>query len=388
MSTTQLPTDDGTADAAPPDDGKGRRARRKGSGRRRWIITAVVVVLAAAGAGVVVLDPFAKSSDDSSSEGTTRTGVAEVTKGTLAARTQTNGTLGYAGSYKVVNKSNGTLTKLPRVGEVIRQGKVLYRVDGKPVVFLQGAYVPAYRKLAWNMEGVDVQQLNSALLDMGYADKGDIDPDSDYYGWQTYYAVKELQDDLGLKVTGELELGQAVFLSAKEIRITKVGAVSGSSAAPGSVVVEGSSTQRQVSVALRASQQADVKKGDKVTISLPSGQSTPGVVSSVGKVATKSGDGMTVEVLIKPSKPKDTGQLDQAPVQVSIVSGSVKDVLSVPVNALLAQAGGGYAVEVVDAAGERRLVKVETGLFDDSAGRVQVTGDGLSAGQNVVVPGS
>jgi hypothetical protein len=66
----------------------------------------------------------------------------------------------------------------------------------------------------------------------------------------------------------------------------------------------------------------------------------------------------------------------------------VKDVLSVPVSALLAMAGGGYAVEVVDAGGARRLVRVETGLFDDSAGRVQVAGAGLAAGQNVVVPAS
>ncbi|MEV3872963.1 peptidoglycan-binding protein [Streptomyces sp. NPDC049906] len=388
MSTTQLPTDDGTADAAPPDEGTGGRARRKGAGRRRWIVTALVVALVGAGAGIVVTDPFGGAQQEDAAEDTTRTALARVTKGTLAARTQTNGTLGYAGSYKVVNKSDGTLTQLPRVGQVIRQGKVLYRVDGKPVVFLQGAYVPAYRKLSWNMEGIDVQQLNSALLALGYADEGDIDPDSDYYGWQTYYAVRELQDDVGLKVTGELELGQAVFLAAKEFRVTKVGAVSGTSAGPGAVVLEGSSTQRQVTVDLRASQQADVKAGDEVTISLPNGQSTPGVVSSVGKVATKSGESMTVQVLIKPSKPKATGQLDQAPVQVSIVSGSVEDVLSVPVNALLARAGGGYAVEVVDARGERRLVEVETGLFDDSAGRVQVTGKGLSAGQNVVVPGS
>jgi hypothetical protein len=43
---------------------------------------------------------------------------------------------------------------------------------------------------------------------------------------------------------------------------------------------------------------------------------------------------------------------------------------------------------VVDPSGAHRLVAVKTGLFDDSAGRVEVSGTGLSAGQNVVVPTS
>jgi hypothetical protein len=60
----------------------------------------------------------------------------------------------------------------------------------------------------------------------------------------------------------------------------------------------------------------------------------------------------------------------------------------VPANALLALAGGGYAVEVVDASGVHRLVGVQTGLFDDSAGLVEVTGNGVAEGQNVVVPAS
>jgi hypothetical protein len=60
----------------------------------------------------------------------------------------------------------------------------------------------------------------------------------------------------------------------------------------------------------------------------------------------------------------------------------------VPINALLALAGGGYAVEVVGGDGLHQPVPVSPGLFDDAAGLVQVTGTGLAAGQRVVVPAS
>jgi len=66
----------------------------------------------------------------------------------------------------------------------------------------------------------------------------------------------------------------------------------------------------------------------------------------------------------------------------------VHNVLAVPVTALLALAGGGYAVEVVTTDGTHQLVSVAAGLFDDAAGLVQVTGSGLAAGLHVVVPAS
>ncbi|NBE84769.1 peptidoglycan-binding protein [Micromonospora rubida] len=351
--------------------------------------TVVVVALVAVATGIVIVvtDPFGGRTKNTSTESTASTGLAQVTKGTLSARTQENGTLGYGGDYQVVNKASGTVTRLPNVGDVVGQGKALYLVDGKPVILLQGG-VPAYRDLDWGTEGADVRQLNATLVALGYATKDEIAPGSDYFGRQTYNALKELQDDVGLGETGRLPLGQAVFVPAKEIRITKVTAVRGGSAAPGAAVLQASSTQRQVAVLLNASQQSDVKVGDKVTISLPTGRTTPGVVSSVGKVATKRDSKTTVDVYVTPSKPEETGQLDQAPVLVSIISETVEDVLSVPVNALLAMAGGGYAVEVVEAAGAHRLIPVTTGLFDTSVGKVEVTGDGLTAGQNIVVPAS
>ena len=87
-----------------------------------------------------------------------------------------------------------------------------------------------------------------------------------------------------------------------------------------------------------------------------------------------------------PTDPAATGSLDQAPVQVSIITASVTNALVVPVDALLALANGGYAVEVIGSKGVHHLVAVTLGLFDDADGLVQVIGSGLAAGQRVVVP--
>jgi multidrug efflux pump subunit AcrA (membrane-fusion protein) len=88
---------------------------------------------------------------------------------------------------------------------------------------------------------------------------------------------------------------------------------------------------------------------------------------------------------IAPSDAAATRRWDQAPVQVAITTDRVPDALVVPVAALLAETGGGYAVEVVGQGGRDHLVPVSLGLFDDADGLVQVSGSGLAAGQRVVV---
>jgi hypothetical protein len=89
--------------------------------------------------------------------------------------------------------------------------------------------------------------------------------------------------------------------------------------------------------------------GDKVTITLPNNETTPGAISSVGTVATagQNGGSSTMTVLVIPTDPTATGDWDQAPLEVTISTDSVKNALVVPVDALLAQSSGGYAVEVV-----------------------------------------
>ena len=88
---------------------------------------------------------------------------------------------------------------------------------------------------------------------------------------------------------------------------------------------------------------------------------------------------------VRLTQPAATRHLDQAPVGVNIVSAQARGVLAVPVSALVALAGGGYAVDVVQGSAVH-LVAVQTGLFSQTL--VQVSGAGLSAGLRVQVPSS
>jgi hypothetical protein len=364
--------------------------RPRRHGRRRMLAAGgVLAVLAAAGGAAAGSGALGTSSHPSTgaADNSDPTGLATVTRGTLSSQVQVNATLGYAGSYSVLNQASGTFTSLPSAGKVIRRGQVLYRVSNAPVVLLYGP-VPFYRSLSEGMSGPDVQQLNLNLVTLGYASKADIAALGwDYFGWETAYALELYQQQLGIDQTGALALGQAVFLPAA-IRVTSVNAQLGGTAGPGSPVLQGTSSARQVTLALDAAEQADVAVGDRVAITLPDNQTTPGVVSSVDTVATTP-QGSTTPVItvgITPTDPAATGSLDQAPVDVSITTATVSNVLTVPVDALLATTNGGYAVEAVGADGVHRLVPVSLGLFDDAIGTVQVSGPDLAAGQEIVIP--
>jgi hypothetical protein len=340
-------------------------------------------------------------------------GTTQVEKRTLSAMVSQGGILTYrarsdGSPYSVINQGHGTYTQLPTRGQVIRQGHALYRVNNRPVALLYGS-TPAYRTLSAGATGPDVAELNADLVALGYATHAQLSPRSASFGSATTTAVERLQAALGVTRNGTLTLGQAVF-EPTAVRVTSVSAQPGGSSQPGETVLQGTSTTRQVQVALDAAQQSRMAVGNKVSITLPNNQTTPGVVSSVATVATcpassgaggqgsssatpgtdtcSSGSTPTITVDVTPSDPGATGTWDQAPVQVGITTNSVRDALVVPVTALLAQSSGGYSVEVAGArvGTGNRLVSVSLGLFDDADGLVQVTGPGLAAGQEVVVP--
>jgi len=292
-----------------------------------------------------------------------------------------------------------TYTAVAAVGTTVRRGQRLYAVDGVDVPLFYGSLTPWRALYVGVSPGRDVAALNDNLAALGY--------DASLAGSRSFTsatrrAVERWQKDIGAAVTGTVALGDLVY-RPDSVVVTAVTAAKGQAVQPGSPVLTTSSTSRVVTVSLDAGQQGQVKVGDDVTVTLPDSKTVSATVASVGTVATAASGGSgaggsggsdgdngsaTIQVKIRLNRPKAAAGLDQAPVLVGITTATVKDALVVPVNALLALAGGGYAVEVVDADGAHHLVAVTPGTFDDAKGLVQVTGSELKAGQRVVVPSS
>jgi hypothetical protein len=332
----------------------------------------------------------AVASDESALQGAQQKVTADLGQ-VASAQTSLDGaeqSLTAAQASAVVYDAGAVFTRLPEAGAVIRRGQPLYGIDGAPTLLLYGP-VAAWRAFRLGMSpGQDVAALNRNLDALGFghglAGRG--------FTAATERAVSTLQAARGLARTGVLALGSVVFCSGP-VRVTSVAPTLGQAVQAGPVLSV-TATRHEVAVQLDAAQQSQIEVGDRVIVTLPDNSTTPGVVSQVGKVATTpSGDQgnggsstPTIEVDVELLHQAAAGSLDQAPVSVSITTGSVDNVLVVPVNALLALAGGGYAVEVASAGGTHHLVAVELGLFDDADGLVQVSGSGLQAGQRVVVP--
>jgi hypothetical protein len=352
----------------------------------------IVVVLAAGAVWAWRAGVFSSATTPGASgQGAPAPATAAVTRQDINAVTPVTATLGYAGSYTVTGQGSGTLTWLPSPGQVISQGQALYKTDnGSPVALLYGS-VPDWRALGEGVTGQDVAQLNHDLVRLGYANRTDIvGLGWDYYSWETAYGVRKLEEHLGVSYpSGTLSLGQVVF-KPEALRVTQVsGSLGGAASGP---VLTATSHRHVVTIPLDASNQSEVHAGDRVTVTLPTGTTTPGVISSVGTVATTApGSGgnptTTIPVQVRLTDPKAAGTLDQAPVTVNITTATARDALVVPVGALLAKAPGGYEVEVVGPGNTRRYVPVTIGIFDDANGLVQVTG-ALAAGQRVVVAAS
>ena len=362
--------------------------------RRRagWVAAGVAVVLAAGAAAAWRAGVFSPAAASGGQPGGPAPATAAVVRGDLSASTPVAATLGYAGSYTVTGSGGGTLTWLPALGQVISQGQIVYQTgNGSPVVLLYGT-VPEWRVMSEGTTGADVAQLNHDLVALGDASSGNVaGPGWDYFSAATGSGVQLLEEHLGVtSPAASLSPGQVVF-EPGAIRVTQVtGSLGGPAAGP---VLQATSDQQVVSIALDTAQESQVAAGDKVSVTLPGGSSTPGVVASVGTVATStagqggSGSTTTIPVTVTLTDPGAAGTLDQAPVTVYITTATAKDVLAVPVTALQAQPGG-YVVEVTGPGGTRHWVPVSAGpVFDDNSGLVEVDG-ALTPGQRVVVASS
>lgn len=363
--------------------------------RRRWGRTAVVtgVVVAAAGvATAAALGGFGGGPGTAPAASNLPPATAPVTRTTLVATTDLEGTLGYGETTTVSvtgagpEGAGGVITWRPTAGETLARGETVYAVDAEPVVLLYGS-TPFYRPVGAGDTGPDVAQLERNLSELDYAGFT-VD---DEFTAATAEAVAAWQEDLGLPATGRLDPARAV-VAPGAVRVAELLAPLGGPASGEVLTYTG--RDRQVTVELDVADQQLVAEDLPVTVTLPDGSPVEATVTEVGTVATGTDQDAaggqpaeagptTVEVTIAVDDPDGLGDWQAGPVDVTVETGRREDVLAVPVGALVALSEGGYGVQVVED-GQTRYLPVTTGLFAD--GLVEVDGAGIAAGMVVGVP--
>ena len=274
--------------------------------------------------------------------------------------------------------AEGTLTGLPEVGDVIEAGDVVAEVDGRPIIALSGP-TPLWRSLGAGVDdGTDVLHVEYVLAALGYAEEHDLTVDEEWTS-ATTEAVEDFQADHGQDDDGRIDLGEVVFIDGP-VRVDAVAGTLGQRASEAGIEV--TSPERSVHVDLAVDDADLLAVGDAVEVELPTGEVLAATVATIGAAEVDEADGSsTLPVTLTVAGADNVA--DRSPVDVLVEIEAAEDVLAVPVEALLALAEGGYAVERASADGTTELVAVEVGVFAD--GMVEVVGD-LEPGDQVVVP--
>jgi len=491
-----------------------------------------------------------QNTEDNTSSKTLELTTISIQKGDLAKKEEYNGTLRQTDKKILNSPTNGVVTFLPKEGSVVNFGEVLFIIDNKPVILLQGS-TPFYRTLDLNSDpGVDIQQVEEALVYLGYADstfvpdevfdeqtskmlntlyidygidtKSEITPTEQVLinqkqdeiellentvsdggttlsevnnkkkllddakenatkenaAWQaaeneieriqnlidelTYESMSEdtragkkaqYEEDIktqeriqsreagkesGIDATEQLAIDNAqkayddtlesynegvdrdaeLAKAREELNELQLSSISetfsptnafasktpiitgsiindlGSAVALNSPLYNISSVGIEVVFQVDATDQETVTLGKNVEIELPTDERVPTVITFIDQVVTQTQAGDFIEVVLEVLNPEEVEAYDQAPVKVFLTTEVSENVLYVPVNALLALAEGGYALEVYEGVAEgstfegesgvdTTYVAVEIGVFTD--GFVEVIGN-IQEGQLVVVP--
>jgi Putative peptidoglycan binding domain len=371
--------------------------------RRRYTLAgatlAAIAVAAAAAVWVLAGSSGTSNADTPQATGAT----AKIERRDLVQTDDQPGTLGYRDSRVAYASLGGMVTWLPSPGMVVKPNRRLFALDGKSVVLMQGS-VPMYRALERGVnDGADVRQLERGLRAHGYDPNHAMTVD-DHYSAATAAAVNRWKKGHQLTQNGKVELGRIVFLPGAR-RVATLDVHIGQTLPPGGgqPVVTTTASRQVATVDLDASRQTEAVRGAHVDVTLPNEQVVGGVIAKVGRVAqasssSDSGSGgnstggsgaapdATVPVTIALHRAGKLPPLDAAPVTVAFAQSIRSKVLVVPVSALLATAGGHYALDLVGEGGALRRVRVTPGNF--AGGYVEIRGTGLVPGMRVADTGT
>ena len=301
----------------------------------------------------------------------TRPGGAAIGGGSLAVVPGSGTSTGASGAS--TDTVSEMITGVAAIGVPISSGDVLYTVESRPVVALEGE-LPAWRTMNRSSDdGADIEQLEAALVALGYDPDGDVTVDASWDS-DTTAMVKRWQVGLGADDTGVVTLGSVVFIP-QAATVTSASARVGDEVSDGDTVLELSGTAQQVIIDVPIELRANVIPSIRVDLA-----GTPGTVTRLR--SADGTDGVTVQAVISPDAKLDVdaGSTIKVTISYDLATGQ----LVVPTDAVVSRLDGTYAVQILDDTGDRTFVTVA--IVAVSGNRTAITGDGLRESTVVFVP--
>ncbi len=350
-------------------------------GIRRVALTAVGLIIIAL---VMVFNPLAwLRADDTIDDGATPRGQSEISLAAVSRTVEAEGelvaidqrTVGIAGVSAV--PSGGTVTSLIELGSPVGAGTVLFEIDDEPTVALIGE-VPAWRSMGVDDVGVDVEQLETSLVALGYDPASELAIDGTF---TTYTAtiVERWQSDIGLEATGTVNFGSVVFVPDGGF-VSSLADESGNVGGAQQLRVSG--VEREVVFTVSVDVLDTIGPGTEVSARMPDRSTVPATVSELDP----AGDGTWLATAVFAGSPGDEVRLpdgEVVPVTVSWIELLAEETTTVRANAITKLDRGIHVVEVVNDDGSTSFVEV--GIGDRSGSTVEIITE-LQPGTVIIAP--
>lgn len=277
----------------------------------------------------------------------------------------------------------GRATLVPRAGATLATGDVAYEHDTVPVPAVVGTELLDRELKLGVSDGADVEQLETALTELGYTDDGNLEVD-ETFDEHTEQAVKDWEDALGLEtVDGVIELGQYVVVPAGST-VLDVLVERGDTLANGDALFTTAISTRHVDGMIDSADEGLLSVGNTVGVEFADGSTSTATITGIDPSRPDAADpanDITPFTLSIGEIPEAYQGRSEIKVDLTVTEELAKGATVVPATALIGQGDGSYVVEVVSGQ-STKYVKVATGLFAD--GYVAV--EGIDVGTAVVVP--
>lgn len=213
-------------------------------GRAAVVIGGVAAVGGAIVAGFAVTNGGATADTD---RATVELSTVAIEQRDLTAYDESAAILGFTEEVAVASPVAGTVTTVLESGSTVAAGTVVGSVDGAPIVAMVGD-VPGWRDLDSDSDdGVDIRQLETNLVALGFDPDGAIEIDETFDS-ATEDAVELWETALGVEdPDGEVPAGQVVSVPG-EMLVGDVSVTLGGSVSDGGTLFTGRVTARSFAV--------------------------------------------------------------------------------------------------------------------------------------------